>query len=68
LLQGAKTKAAIETAAKLTGFYSDAKIGDVLVNYGKDKRNCSIKVQLPNRADVDTLRVGNQVQPKKPKA
>jgi tRNA-uridine 2-sulfurtransferase len=67
LLQGAKTKAAIETAAKLTASYSDAKTGEVTVNYGKDNRNCSIEIRLPRRDEVEKLRVGNKVQPKKPK-
>jgi tRNA-uridine 2-sulfurtransferase len=67
LLQGPKTKAAIETAAKLTASYSDAKAGEVTVNYGKEKRDCSIKVQVPQRVDVENLRVSNQVQQKKPK-
>jgi tRNA-uridine 2-sulfurtransferase len=60
LLQGKKTKAAIETAAKLTAFYSDAKSGEVLVNFGREKLEKSTKVSLPERADVEKLRVGNQ--------
>jgi tRNA-specific 2-thiouridylase len=67
LLQGAKTKVAIETAAKLTASYSDAKVGEVTVNYGKEKRDRTIKVPLPNRSDLENLRVSNQVQPKKAK-
>jgi tRNA U34 2-thiouridine synthase MnmA/TrmU len=58
LLQGPKTKAAIETAAKLTAFYSDAKTPEATVKYGKESLNKSIRVVLPQRQDVDKLRVG----------
>jgi hypothetical protein len=58
LLQGPKTKAAIETAAKLTAFYSDAKTPEATVKYGKESLTKSIKVMLPQRPDVDKLRVG----------
>ncbi|HSQ49121.1 MAG TPA: hypothetical protein VLL96_05500 [Candidatus Deferrimicrobiaceae bacterium] len=67
LLQGKKTKAAIENAAKLTAFYSDAKSGEVVVNFGGEKMEKSIKVALPDRCDVEKLRVGNQKKPPKPK-
>jgi tRNA-uridine 2-sulfurtransferase len=60
LLQGPKTKSAIETAAKLTASYSDAKEGEVTVNYGRDNLSKSIVVTLPKRADVEKLRVGAQ--------
>ena len=59
LLQGPKTKLAIETAAKLTASYSDAKSGEVTVKFGKETLNKSITVALPQKADVDKLRVGN---------
>jgi tRNA U34 2-thiouridine synthase MnmA/TrmU len=68
LLQGAKTKSAIETAAKLTAFYSDAKTDEVGVNFGKGKLDRSIKVKLPERADVEKLRVGSQEKPEKQKS
>jgi tRNA-uridine 2-sulfurtransferase len=58
LLQGPKTKTAIETAAKLTAFYSDAKTPEATVKYGKESLNKSIKVALPQRPDVEKLRVG----------
>jgi len=58
LLQGPKTKAAIETAAKLTAVYSDAKTAEATVKYGRENLNKSIKVTLPQRAEVDKLRVG----------
>jgi tRNA-specific 2-thiouridylase len=62
LLQGPKTKGAIETAAKLTAFYSDAKTPEVTVKYGKASLDKTLKVKLPQRADVDKLRVGNGVK------
>ena len=65
LLQGPKTKAAVETAAKLTSFYSDAKTPEANVKYGKESLNKSIRVVLPQRADVDRLRVGAEEPAKK---
>ena len=59
ILQGPKTKKAIETAAKLTAFYSDAKSGDVKVNFGRESFSKSIMVAVPDKAEVDKLRVGN---------
>ncbi len=59
ILQGPKTKIAIETAAKLTAFYSDAKTGEVKVNFGRETLNKSIMVTVPEKADVEKLRVGN---------
>ena len=58
LLQGPKTKAAIETAAKLTAFYSDSKTPEAKVCYGKEKLSKSVTVLLPQRTNVDKLRVG----------
>jgi tRNA-uridine 2-sulfurtransferase len=65
LLQGPKTKAAIETAAKLTASYSDSKSGEVTVNFGREDLNKTITVELPQRADLEKLRVGYLT--KKPK-
>ena len=58
LLQGPKTRAAIETAAKLTAVYSDAKTPEATVKYGKESLNKTIKVTLPEKSEVDKLRVG----------
>jgi tRNA-uridine 2-sulfurtransferase len=58
LLQGPKTKAAIETAAKLTAFYSDAKTPQATVKYGKISLGKAVTVTLPQRVEVDKLRVG----------
>lgn len=59
LLQGPKTKASVETAAKLTAFYSDAKTAQATVNYGKNSLDKAITITLPQRIEVDKLRVGN---------
>jgi len=59
VLQGAKTKKAIRTAAELTAFYSDAKNGKVNVNFGRESRNKSVIVSIPTRAEVESLRVGD---------
>jgi tRNA-uridine 2-sulfurtransferase len=68
LLQGPKTKAAVETAAKLTAFYSDSKTLQATVKYGRENFNKTVTVPLPNRVDVDKLRVGTEEKPAKKKA
>ena len=59
VLQGAKTKKAVKTAAALTAFYSDAKSGKVNVNFGRENLNKSVIVSVPDRAEVESLRIGN---------
>jgi tRNA-specific 2-thiouridylase len=59
VLQGAKTKKAIRTAAALTAFYSDAKGGEVQVDFGREKLDMSVTVSIPVRAEVERLRIGN---------
>jgi tRNA U34 2-thiouridine synthase MnmA/TrmU len=59
VLQGAKTKSAIRTAAALTAFYSDAKSDEVTVNFGRESLSKSITVSVPTRAEVESLRIGN---------
>jgi tRNA-specific 2-thiouridylase len=59
VLQGAKTKKAIRKAAELTAFYSDAKGGEVKVNFGREKLDRSVSVSIPARDKVEKLRVGN---------
>jgi tRNA U34 2-thiouridine synthase MnmA/TrmU len=59
LLQGAKTKNAIRTAAALTVFYSDAKSCRVSVNFGRKSQDNSITVSVPTRAEVESLRIGS---------
>jgi len=66
LLQGPKTKLAIETAAKLTASYSDSESGEAAVKFGKEALDKSLMVALPKKTDVDRLRVGNvEKKPKK---
>jgi len=59
VLQGAKTKKAIRKAAALTAFYSDAKSGKVNVNFGRESLNKSVIVSIPDRAEVESRRIGN---------
>jgi len=59
VLQGVKTKKAITVAAQLTAFYSDAKLEKVKVNYGRDALDKSIVVQIPDRSEVNKLRIGS---------
>jgi tRNA U34 2-thiouridine synthase MnmA/TrmU len=67
LLQGPKTKSAVEMAAKFTASYSDAKSGEVKVKYGREALNKTMTVALPQKTDLEKLRVGNvKKQTKKP--
>jgi tRNA U34 2-thiouridine synthase MnmA/TrmU len=50
ILQGPKTKRAIETAAGLTAFHSDKK-------FGRNSLNREITVSVPTLRDVDALRI-----------
>jgi tRNA-specific 2-thiouridylase len=59
VLQGAKTKNAIRTAAALTVFYSDAKSDKVKVSFGRESLKKSLTVPIPSRAEVESLRIGN---------
>ena len=59
LLQGPKTKTAIKMAAQLTAFYSDTKSGEVKVGFGRDILSKSVRVIVPDKAEVDKIRVGN---------
>lgn len=56
ILQGPKTKKAIEVAAKLTAFYSDCKGEKAKVRYGKEMKK-KIKVSLPKKETVEALRI-----------
>ena len=57
ILQGPKTKRAIETTAALTTYYSDKKENPTQVNFGKNTMDKSITVSSPTEADVDKLRI-----------
>jgi len=58
ILQGAKTKKAVQTAAALTAFYSDSKCSEVTVKFGLERLDKAITVKIPTRAEVESLRVG----------
>jgi tRNA U34 2-thiouridine synthase MnmA/TrmU len=57
LLQGPKTRKAIEKAAQLTAYYSDQKAGKVHVKYGREKLEKSIFIDRPNSGEVEQLRI-----------
>jgi tRNA-specific 2-thiouridylase len=57
LLQGPQTKEAIRKAAELTAFHSDKKTGQVQVSFGKEALNRKITITVPQRAEVDKLRI-----------
>jgi tRNA-specific 2-thiouridylase len=57
ILQGIKSKAAIENAAMLTAFHSDKKAGEVQVCYGKSKLSRKITVTVPSLSEVNKLRI-----------
>jgi len=60
ILQGPKNRKAVELAAALTAFHSDAKVGQVKVSFGRDSLDKSLIVTIPTRVDVDKLRVGGK--------
>ncbi|MBX5321438.1 MAG: hypothetical protein QHH12_06745 [Candidatus Bathyarchaeota archaeon] len=57
LLQGPKTRQAVEQAAKLTAYYSDQKTGNVHVKYGREKLEKNISVDRPSSEEVEQLRI-----------
>ena len=57
LLQGRKTKAAVEKAAALALRYSDLKGGEAKVNFGREKMDASIIVSAANYMEVEELRI-----------
>jgi len=57
LLQGPKTKKAIEKAAALTVRYSDSKEKKALVNYGKEKLDRNLLISPINAQEIDKLRI-----------
>jgi tRNA-specific 2-thiouridylase len=59
ILQGPKTKRSIETAAKLTAYYSDAETKEVKVSFGRETLKKTLVVSIPDKTDVEKLRVGN---------
>ncbi len=57
LLQGPKTRKAIETAARLTAYYSDQKTGEALVKFGRKNLDTSVIVAIPSQKEVEELRI-----------
>ncbi|MGD0495077.1 MAG: hypothetical protein ABSB28_03435 [Candidatus Bathyarchaeia archaeon] len=57
LLQGPKTRTAIQKAAELTAYYSDKKQGNVQVKFGKQHCEKPLSVQVPRKEEVEQLRV-----------
>ncbi|HEX9862786.1 MAG TPA: hypothetical protein VGB11_05830 [Candidatus Bathyarchaeia archaeon] len=57
ILQGPKTKKAIEKAAGLTAFYSDKKREEVQVKFGQNSLNKETTTRVPTAAEVDALRL-----------
>jgi tRNA-specific 2-thiouridylase len=57
ILQGPKTKKAIEKAAGLTAFHSDKKLNEVEVDFGQNILNKKVMITLPLLVEVDELRI-----------
>lgn len=57
ILQGPKTREAIEKAASLTASYSDKKMGEVEVNFGSKELNKKIAVSALQPSEVKMLRI-----------
>jgi tRNA-specific 2-thiouridylase len=57
ILQGNKTKQAVEKASGLTAFYSDKKLKKIQVEFGENTLSRKITIDLPSLAEVDKLRV-----------
>lgn len=57
VLQGRKTKKAIERAAALTAYYSDNKSPQVQVHFGESSTDRITQVCRPKKEDIDKLRI-----------
>jgi tRNA U34 2-thiouridine synthase MnmA/TrmU len=57
ILQGPKTKTAIDKAAGLTAFHSDKKCDEVQVSFGQNRLDRRITISVPSLAQVDVLRI-----------
>lgn len=57
LLQGSKTRRAIERTAMLTAFYSDAKQDSALVKFGKGNFEKSLTTRIPSKEEIEQLRI-----------
>jgi hypothetical protein len=66
LLQGPKTRTAIEKAAELTAYHSDKKLGDLSVKFGKGDFKKSLRIPIPSQEEVEKLRViSNEIKHEK---
>lgn len=65
LLQGQKTKRAVEKAAALTAYYADKKESQTLVNFGKNTREKSVSVPIPSQTEVEMLRIRSFITKRK---
>ncbi|MCK4477467.1 hypothetical protein KAU88_02930 [Candidatus Bathyarchaeota archaeon] len=57
LLQGPKTRKAERKAAALTLRYSDIKLGEALVKFGREKMDKSVIVPAPDASEIEELRI-----------
>ena len=57
ILQGKKTKQAIQTAAQFTARYCDKKEKEIEVSYGKEKTDKSITVSLAEESVIEGMRI-----------
>jgi len=57
LLQGPKTRTAIERAAGLTAFYSDTKQDDALVKFGRGNLDKSLITRILSKEEVKQFRI-----------
>lgn len=60
LLQGPKTKAAIQEAAALTAYYSDNKEGPLLVKFGQRAMNKQLTIMPLHKEEVEKLSIVSQ--------
>lgn len=57
ILQGQKTKKAMDLASALTAFYSDAETDTVPIRYGRKQLDKSVFAKMPKRAEVESIRI-----------
>jgi tRNA-specific 2-thiouridylase len=57
LLQGPKTRDAVEKAAELTAYYSDKKQGIVQVKFGKQDLEKPLSTRIPEKKEIEQLRI-----------
>jgi len=58
LLQGPKTKKAVEKAAALTARYSDSKEKKIVVKFGRERLDKSVTLSALSNEEIKRLRVG----------